>query len=189
MWNYLVCRYQILGMQISNFRVCKYVVFKTPHIQIRFQGKDPIFKYEFLVLFSHPCLVWFGQAEPMCQAVCFSVVPWHILVSHVWLWENLSDLRASSHFRVILRLTHISRHRTWVLRQKTGKSLKMLHLKGLFFSLLWSAWLQVCKARFSFGLHCKSDEMSTMRGRDDHLDQTLGIHALAPESDKNLWTV
>ena len=44
-------------MQISNFMVCKYVVFKTPHIQIRFQGKDSIFKYEFLVLFSHPCVL------------------------------------------------------------------------------------------------------------------------------------
>ena len=29
--------------------------FKTAHIQIRFLGKDPVFKYGFLVLFSHPC--------------------------------------------------------------------------------------------------------------------------------------
>ena len=35
--------------------VCKYVFFKTPHIQIKFLGKDPVFKYDFLVLFSHPC--------------------------------------------------------------------------------------------------------------------------------------
>ena len=26
-----------------------------PHIQIRFLGKKPVFRYEFLVLFSHPC--------------------------------------------------------------------------------------------------------------------------------------
>jgi len=51
----------LLSMQISNFwyaeitfLVCKYVFFKTPHIQIRFLGKDPVFKYDFLVLFSHP---------------------------------------------------------------------------------------------------------------------------------------
>ena len=30
--------------------------FKTAHIQIRFLGKDPVFKYGFLVLFSHPCI-------------------------------------------------------------------------------------------------------------------------------------
>ena len=29
--------------------------FKTPDIQIWFLGKDPVFKYKFLVLFSHPC--------------------------------------------------------------------------------------------------------------------------------------
>ena len=29
--------------------------FKTPHIQIQLLGKDPVFKYEFLVLFIYPC--------------------------------------------------------------------------------------------------------------------------------------
>ena len=49
---------------MSNFRyadiefyVCKYDVFKMAHIQIRFLEKDPVFKYVFLVLFSHPCIV------------------------------------------------------------------------------------------------------------------------------------
>ena len=42
-------------MQILNFRYANMDFFKTPHIQIRFLGKNPVFKYEFLVLFSHPC--------------------------------------------------------------------------------------------------------------------------------------
>ena len=46
----------LLGMQISNCRYANMDFFKTPHIQIRFLGKDPVFKYVFLVLFSHPCL-------------------------------------------------------------------------------------------------------------------------------------
>ena len=46
---------EILGMQIWNFRYANMDFFKTPHIQIWFLGKDPVFKYEFLVLFSHPC--------------------------------------------------------------------------------------------------------------------------------------
>ena len=45
----------LLGMQISNFRYANMDFFKTPHIQIRFLGENPVFKYEFLVLFSHPC--------------------------------------------------------------------------------------------------------------------------------------
>ena len=44
----------LLGMQISNFRYANMDFFKTPHIQIRFLGENPVFKYEFLVLFSHP---------------------------------------------------------------------------------------------------------------------------------------
>ena len=47
---------EILGMQIWNFRYANMDFFKTPHIQIWFLGKDPVFKFEFLVLFSHP---WF----------------------------------------------------------------------------------------------------------------------------------
>ena len=31
--------------------------FKTPHIQIRFLGKNSVFKYEFLVIFIYPCAV------------------------------------------------------------------------------------------------------------------------------------
>ena len=41
-------------MQILNFRYANVDFFKTPHIQIRFLGKDPVFKYEFLVLFIYP---------------------------------------------------------------------------------------------------------------------------------------
>ena len=51
----VVCRCRILGMQIWNFRYANMDFFKTPHIQIWFLGKDKVFKYEFLVLFSHPC--------------------------------------------------------------------------------------------------------------------------------------
>ena len=46
----------LLGMQISNFRYANMDFFKTPHIQIKFLGKNPVFKYEFLVHFSHPCI-------------------------------------------------------------------------------------------------------------------------------------
>ena len=45
-----------LGMQISNFRYANMDFFKTPHIQIRFLWKDPVFKYELLWLFIYP---WF----------------------------------------------------------------------------------------------------------------------------------
>ena len=47
----------LLGMQISNFRYANMDFFKTTHIQIRFLGNNPVFKYEFLVLFSHPCFI------------------------------------------------------------------------------------------------------------------------------------
>ena len=47
---------EILGMQIWNFRYANMDFYKTSHIQIWFLGKDPVFEYEFLVLFSHPCL-------------------------------------------------------------------------------------------------------------------------------------
>ena len=46
----------LIGMQILNFRYANVDFFKTPHIQIRFLGKDPVFKYEFLVLFIYPCI-------------------------------------------------------------------------------------------------------------------------------------
>ena len=45
----------LIGMQILNFRYANVDFFKTPHIQKRFLGKDPVFKYEFLVLFIYPC--------------------------------------------------------------------------------------------------------------------------------------
>ena len=44
----------LLGMQISNFRYANMDFSTTPHIQIRFLGKDPVFKYEFLLLFIYP---------------------------------------------------------------------------------------------------------------------------------------
>jgi len=46
---YSVCRYRILGMQIWTFS-------KTSHIQKQFLERDPVFKYEFLVLFIYPCM-------------------------------------------------------------------------------------------------------------------------------------
>ena len=45
---------EILGMQIWNFRYANMDFYKTSHIQIWFLGKDPVFEYEFLVLFSLP---------------------------------------------------------------------------------------------------------------------------------------
>ena len=59
----VVCRCRILGMQIWNFRYANMDFFKTPHIQIWFLGKDTVFKYEFMVLFSHP---WPAQQLPLC---------------------------------------------------------------------------------------------------------------------------
>ena len=50
----LVCRFRCLGMQVSSFRYANMDFFETPHIQIRFLWKDPVFKYEFLVLFIYP---------------------------------------------------------------------------------------------------------------------------------------
>ena len=46
----------LLSMQISHIRYTNMDFFKTPHIQIQLLGKDPVFKYEFLVLFIYP---WF----------------------------------------------------------------------------------------------------------------------------------
>ena len=45
----------LLSMQISHIRYTNMDFFKTPHIQIQLLGKDPVFKYEFLVLFIYPC--------------------------------------------------------------------------------------------------------------------------------------
>ena len=42
-------------MQLSHIRYANIDFFKTPHIQIQLLGKDPVFKYEFLVLFINPC--------------------------------------------------------------------------------------------------------------------------------------
>ena len=44
----------LLSMQISHIRYTNMDFFKTPHIQIQLLGKDPVFKYEFLVLFIYP---------------------------------------------------------------------------------------------------------------------------------------
>ena len=56
----LVCRFRCLGMQVLNFRYANMDFFETPHIQIGFLWKDPVFKYEFLVLFIYPwlCTKW-----------------------------------------------------------------------------------------------------------------------------------
>ena len=53
-WNNdIPCDEILLGMQISNFRYANMdFFFQIPHIQIRFLRKDPVFKYEFLVLVS-----------------------------------------------------------------------------------------------------------------------------------------
>ena len=44
----------LLCMQLSHIRYANMDFFKTPHIQIQLLGKDPVFKYEFLVLFIYP---------------------------------------------------------------------------------------------------------------------------------------
>ena len=41
-------------IQILNFRYANMDFFQTPHIQIRFLWKDPVFKYEYLVIFIYP---------------------------------------------------------------------------------------------------------------------------------------
>ena len=46
----------LLCMQLSHIRYANIDFFKTPHIQIQLLGKDPVFKYEFLVLFIYPCV-------------------------------------------------------------------------------------------------------------------------------------
>ena len=48
----------LLCMQLSHIRYANMDFFKTPHIQIQLLGKDPVFKYEFLVLFIYP---WIGE--------------------------------------------------------------------------------------------------------------------------------
>ena len=85
-----------------NFRYANADFFKTPHIQIRFLGKDPIFKYEFLALFIYPCrncLLW----KRLWNKTCLSGLLF--LLSHVapvktfafnrnLLTHNLSKLKA-----------------------------------------------------------------------------------------------
>ena len=44
----------LLGMQISNFRYANMDFFKRLIFKYNFWEKDPVFKYEFPVLFSHP---------------------------------------------------------------------------------------------------------------------------------------
>ena len=53
----------LLCMQLSHIRYANMDFFKTPHIQIQLLGKDPVFKYEFLVLFIYPCSI----AETMSE--------------------------------------------------------------------------------------------------------------------------
>ena len=59
-----VCRFQSLGKQILNFRYANMDFFKTSDIQIRFLWKDPVFKYEFLVLFIYP---WILKIYKSCE--------------------------------------------------------------------------------------------------------------------------
>ena len=61
----------LLSMQISHIRYTNMDFFKTPHIQIQLLGKDPVFKYEFLVLFIYPCefCMRFWPAETDSHAV------------------------------------------------------------------------------------------------------------------------
>ena len=60
----------LLSMQISHIRYTNMDFFKTPHIQIQLLGKDPVFKYEFLVLFIYPWLFIIFH--------CFIPCPWNI---------------------------------------------------------------------------------------------------------------
>ena len=54
----------LLCMQLSHIRYANMDFFKTPHIQIQLLGKDPVFKYEFLVLFIYPCIIKFTKLRP-----------------------------------------------------------------------------------------------------------------------------
>ena len=49
-----------------NFRYANMDFFKTPHIQIRFLWKDPVFKYEYLEIFIYP---WNANIAtyPLCK--------------------------------------------------------------------------------------------------------------------------
>ena len=71
-----------LGMQISNFRYANMDFFKTPHIQIRFLWKDPVFKYELLWLFIYPCLPVPASIQ---VKVCNTTVP---LLPPVSCWTH-----------------------------------------------------------------------------------------------------
>ena len=57
----------LLCMQLSHIRYANMDFFKTPHIQIQLLGKDPVFKYEFLVLFIYP---WGGKISFKVQKMC-----------------------------------------------------------------------------------------------------------------------
>ena len=53
-------------IQILNFRYANMDFFQTPHIQIRFLWKDPVFKYEYLEIFIYP---WNANIAtyPLCK--------------------------------------------------------------------------------------------------------------------------
>ena len=70
-----ICRYGILSMQIRTFW----------NIQIWFLGKDPVFKYEFLVFFSYPCLARRLQLH-RCGATCAQGRMDGELCSHFYPW-------------------------------------------------------------------------------------------------------
>ena len=78
---------EILGMQIWNFRYAIMDFFKTPHIQLWFLGKDPVFKYELLVLFSHPCTVVI-----LSYSILSDESPKHIVKGILWVSGGKSYL-------------------------------------------------------------------------------------------------
>ena len=72
---YLVCGYQILGMQILFF-------FKTHHIQIGFLWRKPVFKYEFL--FYLPLV--------LLMDVCYPLINLHMNpIFNCYCAESTSD--------------------------------------------------------------------------------------------------
>ena len=85
--NWLVYRYWILGMQISNFSYANMDFFKKCHIRTRFLWKDPVLKYEFLWLFIYP---W-NQNEGLinCNQNRLIAVHWANVISELhWFPKN-----------------------------------------------------------------------------------------------------
>ena len=65
----------LLCMQLSHIRYANMDFFKTPHIQIQLLGKDPVFKYEFLVLFITP--VFYMHFRKGVQAILLQLCQWN----------------------------------------------------------------------------------------------------------------